>query len=247
VINRSFPDSGSGQILTHFRINSGFKLLADWCVILFSFHFVRLIFVKMEAPRGALRLYNADELEPLSRAGLEALLMEIQDDYHRREGEDQLYLDATKPIRALLRKRRRESVGPSPPATQVIEAVDGPLGDAPNLAATTNESDDVVVGTPKFGKAKDLEGYKYPEALGAEEFQEHLSKEASAAQCAKVRKPAAYVKRPRALESEAGEKAPKKVSAPGSRRDDVSSATVLKRPTEYPDESLTAQGNELYC
>ena len=54
----------------------------------------------MEAPRGALRLYNADELEPLSRAGLEALLMEIQDDYHRREGEDQLYLDATKPIRA---------------------------------------------------------------------------------------------------------------------------------------------------
>ena len=109
----------------------------------------------MEAPRGALRLYNADELEPLSRAGLEALLMEIQDDYHRREGEDQLYLDATKPIRALLRKRRRVSVGPSPPATRVIEAVDVPLGEAPNSAATTNESDDVVVGTPKFGKAKD--------------------------------------------------------------------------------------------
>ena len=114
----------------------------------------------MEAPRGALRLYNADELEPLSRAGLEALLMEIQDDYHRREGEDQLYLDATKPIRALLRKRRRESVGPSPPATQVIEAVDVPLSEAPNSAATTNESDDVVVGTPKFGKAKDMEGYE---------------------------------------------------------------------------------------
>jgi hypothetical protein len=59
-------------------------------------------------PRGALRHYNADELEPLSRAGLEALLMEIQDDYHLREGEDQRYLDATKPIRALLRKRRRK-------------------------------------------------------------------------------------------------------------------------------------------
>ena len=81
----------------------------------------------MEAPRGALRHYNADELEPLSRAGLEALLMEIQDEYHLRE------------------------------------------------------------------------------------------------------------------------KAPKKVSTAGSRRDDVGSATVLKRPKEYPDESLTAQGNELYC
>jgi hypothetical protein len=78
-------------------------------------------FYKMEAPRGALRQYNADELERLSHAGLEALLMQVQDDYHLREGEDQLYLDATKPIRALLRKRRRESVGPSPPATQVVE------------------------------------------------------------------------------------------------------------------------------
>jgi hypothetical protein len=84
---------------------------------------IRFIFDKMEAPRGALRHYNADELEPLSRACLEALLMEIQDEYHLREGEDQLYVDATKPIRALLRKRRRESVGLSPPATQVIEAV----------------------------------------------------------------------------------------------------------------------------
>jgi hypothetical protein len=201
----------------------------------------------MEAPRGALRHYNADELEPLSRAGLEALLMEIQDEYHLREGEDQLYVDATKPIRALLRKRRRESVGLQPPATQVIEAVDAPLGDAPNPAVTTKESDCVAVGTPKFGKAKDMQGYEYPEALGPEEFQEHLSKEASAAQCAKVRKPAAYVKKPKALESEAGEKAPKKVSTAGSRRDDVGSATVLKRPTEYPYESLTAQGNELYC
>ena len=53
-----------------------------------------------------MRHYNADELELLSRAGLEALLMEIQDEYHLREGEDQLYVDATKPIRALLRKRR---------------------------------------------------------------------------------------------------------------------------------------------
>jgi hypothetical protein len=33
--------------------------------------------------------------------------------------KDQFYLDTTKPIRALLRKRRRGSVGPSPPATQV--------------------------------------------------------------------------------------------------------------------------------
>ena len=61
---------------------------------------IRFIFDKMEAPRGALRHYNADELEPLSRAGLEALPMEIQDEYHLREGEDQLYVDATKPIRA---------------------------------------------------------------------------------------------------------------------------------------------------
>jgi hypothetical protein len=45
---------------------------------------IRFIFDKMEAPRGALRHYNADELEPLSRAGLEALLMEIQDEYHLR-------------------------------------------------------------------------------------------------------------------------------------------------------------------
>jgi hypothetical protein len=46
--------------------------------------------------------------------------MQVQDDHHLRKSEDQLYLDATKPIGALLRKRRRESVGPSPPATQVV-------------------------------------------------------------------------------------------------------------------------------
>ena len=45
----------------------------------------------------------------------------------------------------MLRKRRRESAGPSPPATQVAEAADAPLGDAPDSAATTNESDGVVV------------------------------------------------------------------------------------------------------
>jgi hypothetical protein len=31
----------------------------------------------MEAPRDALRQYNADELESLSQAGLEALLMKV--------------------------------------------------------------------------------------------------------------------------------------------------------------------------
>jgi hypothetical protein len=31
----------------------------------------------------------------------------------------------------------RKSVGPSPPATQVVEATDALLGDAPDLAATT--------------------------------------------------------------------------------------------------------------
>ena len=95
---------------------------------------IRFIFDKMEAPRGALRQYNAGELEPLSRAGLEAQLMEIQNEHHLREGGDHLYVDATKPIRALFRKRRRESAGPSPPATQVVEAADAPLGDAPNPA-----------------------------------------------------------------------------------------------------------------
>jgi hypothetical protein len=64
----------------------------DWCVILSSFHFVRFHF----------RQYTADELEPLSRAGLEALLMQVKGEYRLREDEDQLYLDATKPIRALL-------------------------------------------------------------------------------------------------------------------------------------------------
>jgi hypothetical protein len=38
---------------------------------------VRFIFDKMEAPRGALRQYNADELAGLSQAGLEALLMQV--------------------------------------------------------------------------------------------------------------------------------------------------------------------------
>jgi hypothetical protein len=117
---------------------------------------IRFIFDKMEAPLCFLRQYNADELEPLSRDGLEALLMEIQDEYHLREGEDQLYVDATKPIRALLRKRRRESAGPSPPATQVVEAADAPLGDAPDSAATAKESDGLVVGAPKFGNTKDM-------------------------------------------------------------------------------------------
>jgi hypothetical protein len=103
-----------------------------------------------------LRQYNADTLDAASRAGLEALLLEIQDDYHLREGEDHLYVDATKPIRALLRKRRRESAGPSPPATQVVEAADAPLGDALDSAATTKESGGLVVGAPKFGNAKDM-------------------------------------------------------------------------------------------
>jgi hypothetical protein len=31
----------------------------------------------MEAPRGALRQYNAGELESLTQAGLEALLMQV--------------------------------------------------------------------------------------------------------------------------------------------------------------------------
>ena len=85
MTNRSFPDSGSGDILIKFRINSGYKLTADWCVILFSFHFVRFIFDKNEMPaamlqeatRGALQQYNADELEPLSCCGLEALLIQV--------------------------------------------------------------------------------------------------------------------------------------------------------------------------
>jgi hypothetical protein len=38
--------------------------------------------------------------------------------------------------------------------------------------------------------------------LVAEKFQEYLSKEASAVPCAKVRKAAAYVKKPKTLESE---------------------------------------------
>jgi hypothetical protein len=32
-----------------------------------------------------------------------------------------------------------------PPAAQVVEAADAPLGDEPDSAATTKESDDVVV------------------------------------------------------------------------------------------------------
>jgi hypothetical protein len=38
-----------------FLIKFGYTLTVDWCVIVSSFHFVRIIFDKMEAPRGALR------------------------------------------------------------------------------------------------------------------------------------------------------------------------------------------------
>jgi hypothetical protein len=79
----------------------------------------------------------------------------------------------------------------------------------------------VVVGAPQFGNAKDMEGCEYPEALVAGEYQEHLSRGASEAPCAKVRKAAAYVKKPEALESEAGGESPEKVSAAGSRRERV--------------------------
>jgi hypothetical protein len=44
----------------------------------------------MEAPRDAMRQYNADELERLSHVGLEALLMQVQDDYHFRDAGYQL-------------------------------------------------------------------------------------------------------------------------------------------------------------
>ena len=47
-------------------------------------------FDKMEAPRGAMRQYNADELERLSHVGLEALLLKVQDGYHLREDEGKL-------------------------------------------------------------------------------------------------------------------------------------------------------------
>jgi hypothetical protein len=36
--------------------------------------------------------------------------MQVQIDYHLFEGENQFYVDATKPIRALQRERRRENV-----------------------------------------------------------------------------------------------------------------------------------------
>ena len=45
-----------------------------------------------------MRQFNADELEPFSRAGLEALLMEIQDDFRLRKGEDQLYSQPHAPV-----------------------------------------------------------------------------------------------------------------------------------------------------
>jgi hypothetical protein len=58
----------------------------------FKLQFFLLYSDKTVAPCGS------NELERLSHAGLEALIMQVQDDYHLREGEDQLYLDATKPI-----------------------------------------------------------------------------------------------------------------------------------------------------
>jgi hypothetical protein len=42
----------------------------------------------MKATRGALLQYNADELKPLLHAGLDALLMQVQGDYHLREVKD---------------------------------------------------------------------------------------------------------------------------------------------------------------
>jgi hypothetical protein len=44
----------------------------------------------------------------------------------------------------------------------LTEPADEPLGGAPDLAATTKETDGVVVGAPKFGNAKDMVGCEYP-------------------------------------------------------------------------------------
>ena len=78
----------SGWLLGHFRfpdpgrflyisgLNPGIHSLLIGALFFQAFVF-RLRFDKMEAPRGALRQYNAGELESLTQAGLEALLMQV--------------------------------------------------------------------------------------------------------------------------------------------------------------------------
>jgi|AntAceMinimDraft_5_1070358.scaffolds.fasta_scaffold172880_2 hypothetical protein len=71
-----FPFSGSGKVLIHFGLHPGIHTV-DWCVILSSFHFARFIYDKIEAPVAPC---GSNELDRLSYAGREALLIQVQDD-----------------------------------------------------------------------------------------------------------------------------------------------------------------------
>jgi hypothetical protein len=82
VAFRSFPVSGFGLAVMHSGLDQDIHLLLIGSLFFRAFIFFASFLTKKKAPRGALRQYNADELEPLSHAGLVALLMKVKGDYH---------------------------------------------------------------------------------------------------------------------------------------------------------------------
>ena len=126
---------------------------------------------------SALRHYTPEEIHALSQPGLEALLLTIEDVPRPTADHDTLFIAVTKPIRAALRKRRREeNTSQVPDGTTVVEV--------PEEVAGTPE--------PQFGKVKKMEGFQPPHAMDNEEFQAVLSKAAAAAPCARSRASAVF-------------------------------------------------------
>ena len=201
---------------------------------------------------SALRQYATGELEELTLVGLEALLLEISSEPRPTEAEDLLYISVTKPIRTHLRKRRRlEESKVAEVAVEVVLAEEAGAEEAAVEEAGDEEAaapvqEEAAAPVPKFGLAK--AGSEKPAPMGADAFQEHLSKGAEMAPCSDKRKSAVFKKKnPKGLSSSPSEKTPKKTKAAGTRHDDVGPATVAKRPAQYPNQSLQAKGGSLFC
>jgi len=167
---------------------------------------------------SALRQYATGELEELTLVGLEALLLEISSEPRPTEAEDLLYISVTKPIRTHLRKRRR--LEESEVAEVAVEAVlaeeavaeEAAVEEAGGEEAAAPVQEEAAAPVPKFGLAKD--GSEKPAPMGADAFQEHLSKGAEMAPCSDKRKSAVFKKKnPKGLSSSPSEKTPKKMAS----------------------------------
>ena len=205
-------------------------------------------------------VYTAEELEAKSIDGLLAILEDYKTVPRDWDGADRCYIDACKPIRQALRaknKRKREeeltnaagnvahqadatAAPASVPIPEVPSAPDSVEPDVDRLEPATSSA------FPKFGKAKDIT-HAPSKKLTGEDFADLLTKEMTKATCSKPRSSGVFEKKKKAFSSQVSETTPRKVKPAGTRVDDVAFPTLVKRPGEFPDQSLQVRGKALFC